>query len=199
MKTPSSLSILIEKFKTLPGIGEKTAERLVFTMLDFKKEDLDGFAQAIINVKNRVKRCSICNNITESDLCFICENERRDNDIICVVGDVKNVILFEKNSVFNGKYHVLDRLISPFDGIKPEDINLKLLLNRIKKEQIKEIVIALNPTFEGETTLLYLLKLLEEYDVVVSKIAQGIPMGADMEYLDALTLENALIERKKIS
>ena len=168
-------------------------------MLDFKKEQLDTFAKSIIELKTKIKRCSICNNITENDICDICKDKKRNKGIICVVEDVKNVFLFERNNIFDGKYHVLNGLISPFNGIKPEDSNVLSLVKRVEKEKPKEVIIAIKPTLEGEATSLYISKLLKKYNVIVSKIAQGVPMGADIEYLDAITLENAIMERKKIS
>lgn len=199
MGYPRSLNNLINSFKNLPGVGEKTAERMALAMLDFDKSKLDSFATSIIDVKNKVRRCSICNNLSESDTCDICSDKSRDRDVICVVEDVKNVILFEKNGLFNGLYHVLNGLISPVDGIDPSDINVDALLDRVVKEKINEVIIAVKPSIEGETTALYISKKLENRDVIVSKIAHGIPMGADMEYIDAMTLETALFERKKIS
>ena len=199
MGYPRSLNNLINSFKNLPGVGEKTAERMALAMLDFDKSKLDSFATAIIDVKNKIKRCSICNNLSENDKCDICLDKSREHDVICVVEDVKNVILFEKNGLFNGQYHVLNGLISPVDGIDPSDINVDALLERVEKEKIKEVIIAVKPSIEGETTALYISKKLENKDVIVSKIAHGIPMGADMEYIDAMTLETALFERKKIS
>jgi recombination protein RecR len=199
MGYPRSLNNLIENFKGLPGVGEKTAERMALAMLDFDKEKLDFFATSIIDVKNKIKRCSICNNLSEKDICDICGDSSRDKNIICVVEDVKNVVLLEKNAIFNGKYHVLDGLISPLNGIDPSDINIDALLNRVEKENITEIIIAVKPSIEGEATALYISKKLEGKNVVVSKIAHGVPMGADMEYIDAMTLETAFFERKKIS
>jgi recombination protein RecR len=199
MGYPRSLNNLIENFKNLPGIGEKSAERMALAMLDFEKEKLDSFATSIIDVKNKIKRCVICNNLSEKDVCEICSDSSRDKNIICVVEDAKNVALLEKNGIFNGKYHVLDGLISPLNGIDPSDINIEALLNRVEKENINEIIIAVKPSIEGEATALYISKKLEGKNVVVSKIAHGVPMGADMEYIDAITLETAFYERKKIS
>lgn len=199
MAYPRSLNNLINSFKNLPGVGEKTAERMSLAMLDFEKTRLDSFATAIIDVKNKIKRCSICYNLSEDDICDICSDNSRDKDEICVVEDVKNVILFEKNGLFNGQYHVLNGLISPADGIDPSDINIDSLLNRVNKESIKEVIIAVKPSLEGEATAMYISKKLETANVIVSKIAHGIPMGTDMEYIDAMTLETALFERKKIS
>lgn len=199
MNYPKSLNNLIDNLQLLPGIGEKTAQRLAFTMLDFDAEKLQSFAQSIIDVKNKIKRCSCCNNITETDICDICNNKNRENNVICIVEDARTIGLFEKNNIFNGKYHVLNGLISPFDGINPEDSNINMLLGRIERERIKEVIIAIKPTIEGETTALYISKILEAKQVVVSKLAQGVPMGTEMEYLDAITLEKALEDRKQMS
>lgn len=199
MNYPTTINQLIECFKKLPGVGEKTAERLALSILSLDDEVNDKFADAIKNVKSRIKKCDKCNNLTENDLCDICIDEKRNQEIICVVEDPKNIILFEKVGSYNGVYHVLTNLISPLDGIGPEDINLDQLIKRIENDNIKEVIIAVKPSIEGETTALYIVKLLEQKDVVVSKIANGIPIGADMEYIDALTLEMALEDRKKIS
>jgi len=199
MKYPKSFEKLMLSFKDLPGIGEKTAERLVFTLIDFEPKKIEVFAQSLLDVNLKLKRCSKCNHIAENKICEICSDNTRNNKIICVVEDSRNVFLFEKNGLFNGVYHVLGGLISPFEGINPTDINIKSLLNRVKEEKIEEIIIALKPTIEGETTSLYILKMLEGMRVIVSKIAHGIPMGTDMSYLDPLTLETALNDRKKIS
>lgn len=199
MAYPRSLNNLINSFKNLPGVGEKTAERMALAMLDFDKSKLDNFATSIIDVKNKIRKCSKCYNLSENDLCDICSDNSREKDTICVVEDVKNVILFEKNGLFHGMYHVLNGLISPVDGIDPSDINIDSLLTRIKEEMVKEVIIAVKPSLEGEATALYISKMLEGSNVIVSKIAHGIPMGTDMEYIDAMTLETALFERKKIS
>ena len=199
MHYPETIRHLIECFKKLPGIGEKTAERLALSTLTLDDEIIELFSESIKNVKTKIKRCKKCNNLTENELCDICSDQSRDRSIICVVEDPKNIILFEKVGSYNGVYHVLDNLISPLDGINPEDINLDKLIDRIEKENIKEVIIAVKPSIEGETTALYIVKLLQGKEVVVSKIANGIPIGADMEYIDALTLEMALEDRKKIS
>lgn len=199
MAYPRSLTNLINSLKDLPGVGEKTAERMALAMLDFEPAKLEVFATSIIDVKNKIKRCSICFNLSETDICEICSNKHRDKDTLCVVEDVKNVFLFEKNALFNGRYHVLNGLISPIDGINPSDINVDSLLDRIKKESIKEVILAVKPSLEGEATALYISKKLENEDVIVSKIAHGVPMGTDMEYIDAITLQTALSDRKEIS
>jgi recombination protein RecR len=195
---PDSLKNLIESFKYLPGIGEKTAERLAFAVLEFDEDQCELFSQSLLDVKSKIKKCSICNTLTENDVCFVCSNSLRDNDILCVVDDTKSVFLFEKLGMFNGYYHVLDGLISPLDGVNPEDIGLNKLIERISKDKFKEIILAFKPSIEGETTALYIKKILSDMDVVVSRLASGLPIGADMEYVDKLTLERALIDRKEI-
>ena len=196
---PNSLNNLIESFKLLPGIGEKTAERLAFFVINLDEDKTNFFAESIVNAKKNIHKCEICNNITDADVCSICSNTLRDSDTLCVVEDVKSVFLFEKIGSFNGKYHVLDGLISPLDGVDPDDINIDKLISRIKKEKFKEIIIAVKPSVEGETTALYISKLLDGMDVKVSRIASGVPIGTDIEYIDSMTLERALNDRKLIS
>lgn len=195
---PKSISDLIESFKLLPGIGEKTAERLAFSVLDMDIENVKYFSNSLEIAKEKLKRCRICNCLTEDDICSICSDERRKNDIICILDDTKNVFLFEKLGMFNGKYHVLDGLISPLDGINPEDIGIDKLLDRVKKEGYNEIIFAFKPSIEGETTSLYIKKVLEGINIKVTRLASGLPMGADMEYVDGLTLERAISDRKEI-
>ena len=199
MKYPNSLQTLIECYKDLPEIGEKNAERLAFATLKFDNDQLEIFSKTIKEVKNKIKKCKTCNNLTEEDLCEICKDKNRNNEILCVVENTKNLILFEKANIFNGKYHVLEGLISPLEGINPEDIKIDSLIKRIKEEKIKEVILALTPNIEGETTSAYILKLLEGLDVKVTKIAAGIPVGADMEYLDPLTIARAMEGRNMIS
>lgn len=199
MKYPKTLNELIECFKKLPGIGEKTAERYALSALDLDEEITDLFSESLKNLKKNIKRCTICNNFAEGDLCEICKIQDRNKKIICVVESPKNVVLFEKLGVYNGVYHVLDGLISPLDGINPEDIKINKLLDRIDKEEIEEIIIAIKPGIEGETTSLYISKMLEGKNVKVTKIAHGVPLGIDMEYIDSLTLEQALEDRTSIN
>lgn len=196
---PKSLKELIESFKKLPSIGEKTAERMAFSVMNMDVNQVELFSQSLLNVKNNIKRCKICNNLTETEICEICSDGSRSNGVLCVVESPKNVILFEKIGSYSGKYHVLDGLISPLDGITPNDINIKTLLDRVEKENIREIIVAVKPSIEGETTALYISKIFENSPVLVSKIAHGVPLGTDMEYIDSLTLELALEDRKKIS
>lgn len=199
MKYPKTLQNLIECFQKLPGIGEKTAERLALATLKLDQEVIDVFSDSLKNTKTKIKKCSICNNYSEEDICEICRDETRDKDVLCVVEDPKNIIMFEKIGTFNGKYHVINGLISPLDGINPDDIHIPQLLERINKEGIKEVILAVKPSVEGETTSLYISKMLNNTDVIVSKIAHGVPLGADIDYVDSLTLELALENRKKIS
>lgn len=196
---PKSVSSLIECFKDLPGIGEKSAERLAFAMLGFDKDRLTTFATAISDVRDKIRRCSVCNNISETAVCPICGNNNRKKDMIFVVEKPKDVALFERLGVYNGLYHVLDGLISPLEGINPDDINIKSLLDRVKNNDVSEIILALKPSIEGETTMQYIKKILENEKVKVSKIATGVPIGTDIEYIDTMTLEMALEERKDIS
>ena len=191
---------LIEYFKKLPGIGEKSAERMALALLDINTDDVNAFADAMCNAKLKLHPCPICGCLTELEVCPICSSEARDNNVICVLEDYKGVFAFEKTGKYNGKYHVLNGLISPIDDIGPEDINIFGLINRIKEMPKVELIIALKPSIEGETTTLYLKKVLEKYpSVKVSRLSYGIPMGVGVDYLDELTLLNALSERKNIT
>ena len=163
---PNSINDLIESFKLLPGVGAKTAERLAFAVIDMEKENVDFFSNSLTQVKQKIKHCKICNSLTDDDICSICNDDTRKKDILCVLDDSKNVFLFEKLNIFRGKYHVLDWLISPLDGINPEDIGIDKLLDRIKKEDYKEILFAFKPSIEGETTSLYIKKILDGGDVI---------------------------------
>lgn len=194
---PKKLELLIEQFKILPGVGSKTAERYALLMLSKSKEELQQFAEAIEEI-SELKHCQICGNIAEDDECIICQNQTRDKQQICVVESSKDIIAMEKTTVFNGVYHVLGGLIAPNKGIFPEDINLASLLERIAKDEVKEVILATNLTMNGETTALYIDKLLQDKDVLVTRIAQGIPMGGHVDYADELTLSKALQGRKKI-
>ena len=195
---PNCIKDIIDAFKDLPGIGEKTAERLAFSLVSFEKDKLTSFSDAIISVRDKIKNCSICGNITEDDKCSICNDKNRNNKIIFVVEKAKDISLFEKINVFNGRYHVLGGLISPLDGIGPEDVNIDNLIKRIDNDSVEEIILALKPSIEGETTMQYIKKILEGKKVKVTRIATGIPMGTDIEYIDAMTLEFALEGRKDI-
>lgn len=195
---PNSIKNLIDCLKNLPGIGEKSAERMAFSILNFDHDRLDEFGNAVLALKN-IKKCPICNNITDMDKCYICSDDGRSNDTIFVVEKPKDIVLFEKMGNYKGKYHVLGGLISPIDGINPEDINIDSLVNRVKDNNVSEVIVVLKPSIEGETTMQYIKKLLSKYDVRVSKIPIGIPMGADIEYIDSMTLEMAFEDRKEVS
>ena len=192
---PESIKNLVESFKFFPGIGEKTAERLAFSVLDLEPEQVEVFSSSLLDVCEKIHKCSKCNTLTDSDICNICSNEFRDSNVLCVVEDSKSVFLFEKLGMFNGVYHVLDGLISPLDGVNPEDIGLSLLLDRVRNEKFSEIIFAFKPSIEGETTALYIKKILSDLDIKITRLASGVPIGADMEYVDSLTLERALNDR----
>ncbi len=193
---PNSVKKLIDNFQKLPGIGHKTAERLAFSMLSFDKDNLTSFANAIYDVRDNICNCKICGNISDSEICGICSNESRDRRVIFVVEKSKDIMLFEKIGVYNGLYHVLDGLISPLDGVGPNDIRLSELIKRVDSSEVNEVILALKPSIEGETTMQYIKKILSDKDVKISKIATGVPIGTDMEYIDSLTLEMAIDERK---
>lgn len=195
---PESLKKLIDSLQNLPGIGEKTAERMAFSILNFDSEKIDKFVDSLCEIRN-IKHCPICNNITDMEKCYICSDDTRDEQTIFVVEKPKDIILFEKMGNYNGVYHVLGGLISPLEGINPEDINLDNLINRVKKNKVKEVIVVLKPSIEGETTMQYIKKILCGYDVKVSKIPIGIPMGTDIEYIDSMTLELAFENRKDIA
>lgn len=196
---PKSINNLIEAFKYFPGIGEKSAERMAFHVLGLEDVQTDFLAESIKNAKKNIKRCKICNHITESDVCSICEDKLRNTDYLCVVDDPKTVISIEKLGTFHGYYHVLNGLIETLDGINPEDIRLDKLIKRIENSNFKEVIIAVKPCLEGEMTALYISNILTGMNVEVTRLASGIPMGADMEYVDAITLEKAFDNRKKLS
>lgn len=195
---PQSLRTLIDCLKKLPSVGEKSAERMALSIMNMDLDGIEKFSGALLDVKNKIKRCKICNNFTENEICDICGDAKRNSDVICVVETPKNISLFEKIGSFSGKYHVLDGLISPLDGKTPDDINLKSLISRVESENIKELIIAVKPSIEGETTALYISKVFDNKPVLITKIAHGVPLGTDMEYIDSLTLELALEDRKKI-
>lgn len=196
MKYPSIIQNLIECFKKFPGVGGKTAERMALSVLEIDKETIELFAKSLKESKTKIRRCEKCNNLSEEDKCEICKDKNRNNEILCVVEEPKFVNLFEQLNIFDGYYHVLDGLISPIDGINPEDINIPSLIERVKKDNVKEIILALKPSIEGETTALYISKMLEGTNIKISKIAHGVPMGADIDYVDSLTLEMALENRR---
>ena len=195
---PKCIRNVIDCFKNLPGIGEKTAERLAFSLIGFSKENLTSFSAAITDIRDKITTCEICGNIADSNICNNCSDKERNSNIIFVVEKAKDISLFEKINVYNGKYHVLGGLISPLEGIGPEDINMNSLIDRIDKYNVDELILALKPSIEGETTMQYIKKILGNKKIRVTRIATGIPMGTDIEYIDPMTLEFALEGRKDI-
>ena len=196
---PSSIRNLIECLKDLTVIGEKSAERLAYSIVAFDKDKIENFANSLISIKENIRRCEICNCITDMNKCYICNDDNRNDETIFVVEKSKDIILFEKMGTYNGRYHVLDGLISPMDGINPEDINLNKLVKRVQEDNVREVIVVLKPSIEGETTMQYIKKILSKYDVKVSKIPIGIPMGTDIEYIDTMTLEMAFEDRKDVA
>ncbi|MDD6879070.1 MAG: recombination mediator RecR [bacterium] len=195
---PKSLNNLIESFKMLPGVGEKTAERMAFYALTLDEDIVKFFSESLLNAKKKIHKCRICNNLTENEICNICENINRNKNLLCIVDDPKTLYLIEKCNIFNGYYYILNNLISPLNGINPEDIGIENLLKLIKNNNFEEIIIAVKPNIEGETTSLYIKKILEGLNIKISRLASGIPIGADIEYIDSLTLERAINDRKEI-
>ena len=193
-----SIEKLVESFEKLPSIGHKTAQRLAFYMLDLSNEEIEEFINSIKDAKKNLKYCSKCFNITDTEPCNICSNVKRDNSTICVVEDVRDVIAMERTHEFNGVYHVLHGSISPMNGIGPNDIKIKELINRIGSQQIKEIILATNPRVEGEATAMYISKLVKPFGIKTTRIARGIPIGGDLEYTDEITLTKALEGRGEI-
>lgn len=192
------LTKLVEEFASLPGIGRKTAQRLAFYILTLTREQAKEFADAIIDAHEKIKYCSVCKNYTDREVCEICSDEARDKGLICVVEDAKDVAAFERTREYKGLYHVLGGLISPMDGIGPDQIFVKELLRRVQGEEVREVIMATNPTVEGEATAMYISKLLKPFGVKVSRLAYGIPVGSDLEYADEVTLYKALENRSEI-
>lgn len=195
---PKSISALIEQFQKFPSVGPKSAQRMAFYLLRMSKVDVENFAKTIIDAKENTKTCEICFNISSSSPCEICVSPHRDKSTICVVAESKDLIAIEKTNEYKGLYHVLQGLISPLDGIGAEDIRIKELLNRLTDEKIKEVILAISPSVEGEATSLYLTKLIKPFGIKVSRIAFGLPVGADLEYADEITIAKALEGRHEI-
>ena len=189
---------LIEEFARLPGIGQKTAQRLAFHVLDMSKEDAQKFADTIVEAKSTVFTCKVCQNLTDSEVCPICANSNRDHGVICVVADPRDVLAFERTREFNGLYHVLHGVISPMNHVGPDDIRIRELLQRVADTDVREVIIATNPDTEGEATAMYLSRLLKPFGVSVTRLAYGIPVGGHLEFIDEVTLMRALEGRKEI-
>lgn len=198
MHYPEPISKLIDSFMKLPGIGPKTAQRLAFHTLNMKEDDVVQFAKALVDVKRELTYCSVCGHITETDPCYICEDKQRDRSVICVVEDDKDVIAMEKMREYKGLYHVLHGSISPMDGIGPEDINIPTLIDRLKDEEVKELILAMNPNLEGESTAMYISRLVKPIGIKVTRLAQGLSVGGDLEYADEVTLSKAIAGRTEM-
>ncbi|AAP07129.1 recombination protein RecR [Bacillus tropicus] len=198
MHYPEPISKLIDSFMKLPGIGPKTAVRLAFFVLDMKEDDVLGFAKALVNAKRDLAYCSVCGHITDRDPCYICNDSHRDQSVVCVVQEPKDVIAMEKMKEYQGVYHVLRGAISPMEGIGPEDINIPQLLKRLHDETVQEVILATNPNIEGEATAMYISRLLKPTGIKVTRIAHGLPVGGDLEYADEVTLSKALEGRREV-
>lgn len=191
-----SLQRLAEQFGRLQGVGRKSAMRMAFSVLEWSDEEAAEFAQTLLDAKQKIHFCPICQNMTDREICSVCADPGRDRSVICVVTDVKTVFAMEKVREFRGTYHVLHGLISPINGITPERLKIKELLERVGGGEVKEVIIATNPTVEGEATAMYLAKLLKPFEIRVTRLAYGIPVGADLEYADEITLQHALKGRR---
>lgn len=195
---PKAIATLIEHFQKFPSVGPKSAQRMAFHLLRMPVADVENFAKAIIEAKHNTHSCEICFNLSASTPCEICASNQRDRSVICVVSETKDLIAIEKTNEYKGLYHVLQGLISPIDGIGAEDIRIKELLNRLTNEEVKEIILALSPSVEGEATSLYLTKLIKPFGIKVSRIAFGLPIGADLEYADEMTIAKAIEGRHEV-
>ena len=193
-----SLRLLAEKFARLEGVGKKTAMRMAFSVLDMETEEANAFASAIVEAREKIHLCPICQNLTDRDVCPICADPERDRSVICVVTDARAVFAMEKVREYRGVYHVLHGLISPMNGVTPEQLKIKELLARVEEGEVAEVIVATNPTVEGETTALYITRLLKDTDIRVTRLACGIPVGADLEYADEVTLMRALEGRQSL-
>jgi recombination protein RecR len=195
---PASLENLIDKFAMLPGIGKKSAQRLAFYVLSLPSEDAVSFADAILEAKNNVHTCRICHNLTENDVCSICRSSMRDHSTICVVSDPKDVLSIERGKEYNGTYHVLHGVLSPMNHIGPDDIKIKDLLLRVAENDVSEVIMATNPDTEGEATAMYISKLIKPFNIKVSRLAYGIPVGSNLEFADDATLNRAIEGRTEM-
>lgn len=195
---PKSIAALIEQFQKFPSVGPKSAQRMAFYLLRMPKFEVENFAKTIVEAKENTKTCEVCFNLSSSSPCEICSSLHRDKSVICVVSESKDLIAIEKTNEYKGLYHVLQGLISPMDGIGADDIRIKELLNRLTNEEVKEIILALSPSVEGEATSLYLTKLIKPFGIKVTRIAFGLPVGADLEYADEITIAKAIEGRHEL-
>lgn len=195
---PKSIASLIEHFQRFPSVGPKSAQRMAFYLLRMPKSEVEKFAQSMLDAKENTKTCEICFNLSATSPCEICTSSQRDKSTICVVAETKDLIAIEKTNEYKGLYHVLQGLISPMDGIGADDIRIKELLTRLTDENVREVILALSPSVEGEATSLYLNKLMKPFGVKISRIAFGLPVGADLEYADEITIAKAIEGRREI-
>ena len=195
---PKLIAELIESLQIFPGVGKKTAERLAFSVLEMPNANVETLAHNLIEARNNIKKCKYSNSYSDQDICYICADKDRNNDLLCVVDDPKALFLFEKLGSFKGKYFVLNSLISPLDGIGPDDIGIDNLIRLIKENNAKEVILAFKQSVEGEATALYLKTLLSDMPIKITRIASGVPLGADIEYIDVLTLERAIEDRREL-
>jgi recombination protein RecR len=199
MSSPSKyLDALIKEFSRLPGMGQKSASRAAFHILKISKDDARRFSEAIIALKDNIKTCSSCGGISDADTCDICRNERRDHSLVCVVENQKDVLTIEKTGAYGGVYFVLGGVISPLDGIGPDELNMKPLLEKCMSGFVRELIIAINPTIEGDATTLYISKILKGLTVKIMRIARGLPVGSDIEFADSATIARSLTERTEV-
>lgn len=193
-----SVENLINEFRKLPGIGPKSAKRIVFFLLKLSHSDIVKFSRNLIEMKEKVKFCSQCYSLTEEDICHICRDQSRDRKKICIVEEVSDAIIIEKTGEYKGLYHILGGLLSPIENVGPDEIRVPRLLERVKANNIEEVIIALNPTVEGESTAMYLKKILAPFGVKVTKLASGLPVGGDLEYADEITIGRAISDRREL-
>ena len=198
MKYPTKLNDLIDFYKSLPGIGDKNAVRLALSTYEMDQHKLDKLSDDLKNLKATIKKCTVCGNLSDNEICDICSDSNRNHSIICVLEDFKSVYSFEKNNIFNGTYHVLGGLINPMDNINPENLNIETLIDRVKNLDSPEVIIALTSSIEGEMTMLYLKRVLSKYNVKVTRLSYGVPLGMNLDYMDMISLNKALEDRREI-
>lgn len=194
---PQALEDLIEEFRKLPGVGRKSAQRLALSLVEKNKEEIDKAISVLAAVRDRIKKCPVCNNLTDQELCTICQDEKRDKETICIVEDVTNLLAIEKSGFFKGRYFVLNGLISPAKGLGPEDVGIDKLIKMVD-DGVKELILAISPTVEGETSMLFIGEIFKERKIKVTRIASGIPVGGNLEYFDDITLGKALEDRRDV-
>lgn len=197
MKIPSRyIENAVEQMSTLPGIGKRTALRLVLQLLNRSEDEIQLFADALVDMKGNVKKCGCCGNLSDLEICSVCTDERRDKSLICVVEDIRDVLAIESTDSYKGVYHVLGGIISPMDGVSPSDLNIESLVNRVKEGDTKEVIFALSATMEGDTTNFYLFKKLQEFEVIMSTLSKGVAVGSELQYADQITLSQSLMNRQ---